>query len=190
MGQGHDTGPRCDHRRVQIEAPVVGHAEPTQRGPRAAGDLLPRDEIGVMLHLRDEDLVARTQYEPGGATVRCGVHEGIGDQIQGLRGVAREDHLCGGPSHETGHDRTRALVGVSGLLRELVCAAMHGSVVLLIEVPFGIDHLARLLGGRTGIEVDQAPVAAHRAFQDREILAQRVDVQQGHPATPAPMNCS
>jgi hypothetical protein len=48
----------------QVEATVLGHVEPPQRCPGAAAEFLPRDEVGVVLHLGDDDLVARTENEP------------------------------------------------------------------------------------------------------------------------------
>ena len=47
----------------QVEATVLGHVEPPQRCPGAAAEFLPRDEVGVVLHLGDEDLVTGAQRE-------------------------------------------------------------------------------------------------------------------------------
>jgi len=38
--------------------PVVGEPEPPQRRTLALGEQLPRDDVGMVLHLSDEHLVA------------------------------------------------------------------------------------------------------------------------------------
>ena len=49
---------------VEVEPTLVGDPDPAQGGAGAAGELLPRHEVGVVLHLGDEDLVALTEVEP------------------------------------------------------------------------------------------------------------------------------
>ena len=51
---------------VQVEPTLVGDADPAQRGAGAPRQLLPRHEVGVVLHLGDEDLVALAAGRAGG----------------------------------------------------------------------------------------------------------------------------
>ena len=48
----------------EVEPPVGRDRHPAQGGAGAAAGLLPRDEVGVVLHLGDEHLVARAEREP------------------------------------------------------------------------------------------------------------------------------
>ena len=48
----------------QVEPAVVGQPEPAQRRAGAAAQLLPRHQVGVVLHLGHDDLVARADDEP------------------------------------------------------------------------------------------------------------------------------
>ena len=74
----------------QVEAAVVGQREPAQRRAGALAEHLPRHEVGVVLHLGDDDLVARAEREP---RARDGVAEGVGDEVVGLGGVLGEHDL-------------------------------------------------------------------------------------------------
>ena len=79
----------------------------------------------------------------------------------------------GAAADEPGDDRPGGLVRVRGLLGEEVRATVHGGVVLLVELPLGVEHRHRLLRRGAGVEVDQRPPAAHGARQDREVGPQR-----------------
>ena len=49
---------------AQVQAAIVGQADPTQDHTRLVAQFLPGHEIGVMLHLGDDDLVTLSQHEP------------------------------------------------------------------------------------------------------------------------------
>ena len=70
---------------VEVEAAVVGHADVAQRGARPVGQQLPRHHVRVVLHLAADDHVA-------GPAVGAAV--GVGDEVEGLGGVAHEDALA------------------------------------------------------------------------------------------------
>jgi hypothetical protein len=65
---------------VEVQAPVGVHRHPEDLAPRH----LPRDDVRVVLHLREHDLVARA-------------HGPAGDEVHGLRRVAREDRGAASP---------------------------------------------------------------------------------------------
>ena len=134
------------------------------------------------------DLVAGGEHERRGAPRQGGVGEAVGNEVQRLCGIAGEHRLGRRTTDETRDAGTRGFEGVRGLLGQLVGPAVDGGIVLLVELPLGVEHGARFLGGRSRVQVDQSAAAAHAALKDREILAQGGSVD--HPATPAPVNCS
>src|SRR5438034_1335855 len=72
-----------------------------------------------------------------------------------------------------------ALVGLGGLLPQRVDAAVRVRVVEAVEARFGLDHLDRLLGGCTRVEVDER-FAVEGALEDREVAPDRFHVERAH----------
>ena len=66
--EGQHLGVLGDYRVEvgQVEPAVVSHRDPAQDGARAGAQLLPRDEVRVVLGLGDDYLVARREPEPRG----------------------------------------------------------------------------------------------------------------------------
>ena len=58
MAERNDFHAFVELQRVEVDAAVVGHAVPLQRRAGAAGQLLPRDQVGVVLELGGDDDVA------------------------------------------------------------------------------------------------------------------------------------
>ena len=88
VGDGHQLGPRPDEAFELVEqqlAGVVDGRDPETGAPLLA-DHLPGDDVGVVLHRRDEHLVARAEMGPA---------VGLGHQVDGLGGAAGEDDLLG-----------------------------------------------------------------------------------------------
>ena len=110
----------------------------------------------MVLQLGDDDLVAGADREPRRLARRSGgVAERVRDEVDPLGGVLGEDDLAGIGADERGDPRSRRLVGVGGLLGELVRAAVHGRVVLFEERPLGVEHLPGTLRRGPGVQVDQ-----------------------------------
>jgi hypothetical protein len=63
--EGDHPGARPDHvvGGGQVEPAVVGERDPAQDGARTGAGPLPRHEVRVVLHLRDDDLVAGPQRD-------------------------------------------------------------------------------------------------------------------------------
>jgi cysteine desulfurase/selenocysteine lyase len=93
-------------------------------GPLA--QLLPGHQVGVVLHLGDEDLV----------TGSC-LHR-VCDQVDRLGGVLGEHHLADVGADERRDLGPSALVDVGGFLAQQVGAAVRGAVVPLVERAFGV----------------------------------------------------
>ena len=142
-------------------AVVVDRRDPQHRAA-ALAQQLPRHDVGVVLHLGDEDLVARLQTLP--PTRR---HE-----VDGLRRAAHEhDFLAPCRVDEAPHGIARGLVGVGRLLAQGMHTAVNVGIELGVVARLAIDHALRLLAGGGVVEVDEG-LAVHAAVQDREILAQ------------------
>ena len=128
---------------------------PNQRSvaPVRCGDQLPRHDVGVVLHLGDDDLVARAA---GPRRAAVGPGDDVGDQVERLGGVLGEDDLGAvGGVDERGDLVARALVQRGRLLGEHVDAAVHVGVVPRVVVVDRVEDLPRLLRGRGVVEVDQ-----------------------------------
>ena len=122
---------------------------------------LPRHNVRVMLHDRNNDLIA-FRHEL--------VAEGTDHQIQCLGSAAGEDNLLCLPGiDKLPHRLARRFVQVGGLLREVMNATMHVGIHVKIFVSHGIKHAQRLLCRCSIVEIDQRPVV-NRTGKDRKIL--------------------
>ena len=117
---------------------VVIHAQIDEVGARGTADLLPGDEVGVVLHDGDHDLVAR--FEDGGA-------QRAGQEVQTLGSVASEDDLValGLTVIVDGADEARDVLarvgdGLRGLDGEAVEPAQGVGVHRLVEGTLGGEH--------------------------------------------------
>ena len=131
---------------------------------------LPRHDVGVVFHFRNENLVALPDVGPA---------PGLGHQIDGLGRAAHEhDFLRAARVEERTEGRARALVGRGGALAQSVHAAMDIGVIEAIVVVQRLDHRRRLLGGGGVVEVHQR-LAVHHLAQNREIRAHARDIEPG-----------
>jgi len=91
-----------------------------------------------MLHPGDQDLVTGPQRAAA---------PGLGDEVDRLRGAAREDHLAeAGRVQEPPRPFPCALEGIGGLLAQFVHPAVHIGVAGALVVVDGLDHGQRTLG--------------------------------------------
>lgn len=152
VGEGEELHLRGEEffQGVEVEAEFGVGAEDGdvfERRAGAEGELLPRDEIGVVLHLGGEDDVAGLEV---------GVAPGGGDEIDGLGGAAGEDDLGGvGGVDEFRGAGAGGFVAVGGAHGERVESAVDVGVVAFVEAGEGVDHRARFLRGGSVVEVDE-----------------------------------
>ena len=171
---------RSRSSRTRRPSPSIGDVAQVEAA-QLLGEDHPGHDVGVVLHLGQQHGVAGAQVGPA---------PGLGHQVERLGGVLGEDHLAGGfgraeeaPRHDPG-----PLVEGGGLLGGGVDAAVHVGVRRLVVARHGVDDRAGLQrrGGRVEID-DRAPV--HLALEQREVLAQRLDVERrgrcGHRASRA-----
>ena len=169
---GDEFGPLGEQRveRVQAKQAVVGEGNVPQHRAAALGKLLPGDEVRVMLHLGEQDLIARLDVRIA-PTPRDGVDARgcpIGkDALLALRGVdERADRLPG------------LVEQLVRLLGQLVNAAMHVGVMLFVATDDRLDDLAGMLRAGRVVEVDQRHAGADLAAEDGEIRAAGQGVQR------------
>ena len=154
---------------VELEDALVGDRGDAQAGALAFAGDLPGDEVGVVLHGADDDLVALGEALGG---------EAVGDKVDCLGGAADEDDLGSlGGVEEAADLFARLVVGGGGALAEVVDAAVDVGVARLVKARDGVDDGARLLGRGGVVEVDER-LAVHAGGEDREIAADPLDVDR------------
>ncbi len=173
VAEGNDFHALVELERIQVDPAVVGDAVPAQRRAGAPGQFLPRDEVRVVLQLRGDDDIARA--DGAGESV---VADRVGHQVDRLGGVLGEHQLVGVGADEGRDVGAALLVGVGGLLHQLVRTAVHRAVGRGQEVTLGVENLQRPLRGGTGIQVRQLISAAHHALQNREVRPDPGDIQR------------
>ena len=142
-------------------------------GAGALGDHLPRDDVGVVLEMGEQDLVAGLEVGPAPA---------LGHEVDALGGAAHEDAAPGVLEAEELRDGTAGgFVGGGGLLAQEMDATVDVGVLLGVIALEGPDDDRGLLGGGRVVEIGQR-TTAHGTSQDREVLAAGGDVERGHRA--------
>ncbi len=118
--------------------------------PTRSRQLLPGDDVGVVLHLGEDDAVALAEV---------GVAPGARDQVDRLGRVADEDDLAPvGRAEVIGDRRPRALVGRRRLGRERVRAAVDVGVMGALVAVDRLDRGQHPLGAGAAVEVGDRAV--------------------------------
>jgi hypothetical protein len=157
----------------QIERAVLEDRCDAQPRPALFAQHLPRYDVGVVLHLGDEHLVARAQVRSAPAG---------GDQVDRLGGVADEHDLARLASAQEARDALACgFVALRRERRELVHAAMDVRVRVARELRHRVDHRARLLGARARVEIGEA-LPVRGALEHGEVAANLRDVERGRVA--------
>ncbi len=174
LGDGDDLGLRRQHvfEGRHIERTVVEDGDIAQDAALALAQHVPGHDIGVVLHLGGQDLIAGLQP----------LAPGPGDQVDGLGRRLGEDDLIDGGADKAGHGLAAGLVGVGGLIGQAMQAAMHIGVGMAHGVRHGLDHRFGLLRRGAGVEIDQG-LAVDFAAEDRELGA-GADNVKGHEKPP------
>ena len=156
---------------VEAQDPVVGDRDELEVAVLLLDEELPRDEVGVVLHLGQDDRVAAGDVA---AAPR------VRDEVDRLGRVAGEDDLVAvGRVDEAGDLDAGRLVLGRRLLADRVDPAMDVGVVLAVVVGDGVDDDARLLAARRRVEVDQRMAVDLPARGSGSRPAGRVGVEDG-----------
>ena len=137
--EGDDSRARSHEcaQRIQVHALLAGERADDQ--PRAARkrELLPGDEVGVVLERGDDDLVAglHVRWSPRGR-----------DEVDGFGGTASEDETVRvGDAEEASNALPGGMIALRGTRGEVVGAAMRVGVVTLVVVAHRVEDDAGLL---------------------------------------------
>ena len=158
----------------QVELTGVGDRDPAQLRPGRLGELLPGHEVGVVLHLGDDDRVACAEGE---ALRRLPAEAAAGpvhaecDDVERLGGVLRPHDLVRFAADESGDGCASGFERVGGHDRERMRAPVHGCVALREELRERVDDAFGLLRGRPGVEIGQRGLP-DPGVEDREVTAQ------------------
>ena len=129
---------------------------------------LPGNDVRVVLHAGDQHLIALLQKQLPQAERR---------QVQTPRRATGEDHLVRMPGVDVPADGLpRGLLRFGGLGAQRVYAPVHVGVDRGVVGALGLDHAARLLAGRSVVEVHQR-LAVHQLLQDGELCAELLHVE-------------
>jgi len=155
MPEGDELGTFAQKLFVGPSFEVAGFIQwhDDQFGAGLLAEHLPGNDVGVMFHLGDEDLVIAADMLAS---------PGLCHQVDRFGRIAGDD------------DFPR--------IRGLVHAAMDARVFIGVEVGHAIDDHAWLLGARRTVEKDQG-LAPHGLFENREITAHGFDVERPHRIT-------
>ncbi len=168
MRDGDELGARRQQPLELLEQQLaaVGDRRPFQHRTVALAMEVPGDDVGVMLHDRQDDLVALADAG----------EERIGDEVDRRRGVAREDDLIGAAGvEEAAHGFARILEALRRRVRQVVQPAMHVGVLEAIDVIHRVDDRARLLRRGGVVEIDKR-LSVDFAIKDRKVGTDEIDV--------------
>ena len=144
-----------------VQQALFGYRDHAQVGAARCAGQLPGHDVGVVLHLRDEDLVPGLQQMAVSG----------GHQIDGFGGAAGEDDLPGGRGMEkSAHFFPGSFHGIGGLLGKGVDAAVDVGVLVAVIAVHGADHLFGFLGGSSVVQIGEG-ISSESAGQQRETFA-------------------
>ena len=148
MRHGHQTRPVGEQSRQRLQVQRATLIDGDYSQPHALQ--LPRHNVRVMLHRRDNHLV--TRLHASACITRS-------HKVDRLRRAPREDDLCGRRCiQKRPHGLTRGLMR----LRSLLAEKMHTAVNVGVDVVIGcfdlFHHATRLLRRGGIIEINKRPV--------------------------------
>ena len=163
VGRGHQ--PRSwrekPTERLHVEEALADHWHRLQERAAIAADHLPRDQVRVMLHLRDDDLVSGLERPS----------HTLGDQVDRFRGAPREDDLLAkAGAHEGPHRIARPFVELRRLFTQGMDGAVDVGVAALIVSAHRLDDLSRLLARGRRVEIGERRSIDH-PLKDGKIRA-------------------
>lgn len=152
MHKAHQPGARAElgPEIVQIQFAGLGDADVAKHASGALRQLLPGHQVAVMLHHREQHLIAFAQV---------GISPGAGHEVDRLGGIAGKHNFAGtGSTDEISCDPSGSLERFRRPGTELVGTTVHVGVIQAVIVLKRLKHLTGLLTGRRVIQVDQRSV--------------------------------
>ena len=171
VGDGHQLGAGAQHRLELVHQQLTGlvDGDHSQYGPLFLAKDLPRNDVGVVFHVGDDNFIA-------GAYVLLAV--GLGHQVDAFCGPSGVDNLpVTGGVEEAADFAAGVLIVVGGPLAQGVDAPMHVGVVGGVVVDEGVYHALGLLRSCAVVQVDQR-LPVHQLVEDGEVLTHLRRVQR------------
>ena len=170
MDQPHQLGTLGEQviQGLQNQLPGIVHGDDLDRGALLLGQHLPGHDVGVVLHGREQDLVAG--LDPHSPI-------GLGHQVDGLGGAAGPDDLADGCSAQEAADLLPGgLEVIRRLLAEGADAAVDVGVLLPLVLGHALDDREGHLPAHGAVEVDHG-LAVEDAGEQGKVLADGGDVE-------------
>ena len=177
LRDGHDPGAVVQELLVFIQQHLarVVHRDHAQLGALGRRKLLPGHDVGVVLQVADDDLVALADVLRAPA---------LGHEVDGLGGAAHKDHFVHiGRVDELLHALAGAFVGVGGACGQFMGSAVDVGVLVLIEVRDAINHRLRLVRGGRVVKPHQL-AAVHALGEHGKVAANGMHVKRRMLALP------
>ena len=162
MGHADDLGLLRDQpfQLIEAEQTIIGNRDMLHHNATLHGLKLPTDDVGMVLHLSDNDLIA---------SLHLTLAERTSHKVNGLGSAScKNDLLNLAGIDKLTHFLASGLMQIGSLLREVMHPTMHIGIHIEVLIPHGVEHHERLLRGGRIVEIDQR-FAIDLARQNREI---------------------
>ena len=147
-------------KRLHVEGEVLGDGNITQLNASLLGEHLPRDDVGVVFHLGQDN---------GVAFCEVGSPPRVGDKVDAFCRTAGDDDLV---RIEALLEFTpTGLVAFGRFPRQGVNRSVDVGVGLGVIIVHGVKNNLRLLGGRSVVKVDER-VAVYLALKDGKLISE------------------
>ena len=171
VGEGDELGPEVEEHleHFELQNAVIGDRNEFEVAVLLLDEDLPRNQVGVVLHLGQYDRVAAADVAST---------PGVGDEVDRFGGIPDEHDLVrvGGVDQARRHG-PGVLVGRGRSFRQLVYAAVDVGGVFGVVGVHCLDHGQRFLAGRGAVEVDERLAEPVHRLEDREIGTNASGVQ-------------
>ena len=153
---------------IQVQLAFRGYLHRDHPGAGALGHHLPGHDVGVVLHMADQDFVAGFQARG----------QAVGHQVDGLGGAAGPDDFVGaGCVQEVANHFPGTFKGGRGPVAQGVGATVHVGVHFPIVAVHGIQHGDGLLGRGAVVQIHQG-LPVDFLCQDREVAADAFHIKR------------
>ena len=130
---------RREQRRklFKFESPIIANGDKAKPRPRSFGQQLPRHQVAVVLHHRQEDHIP---FADKFSAPR------LSHEVNAFGSSARENDFLGARRADVlRHALTRFFVSLRRTRTQRVQPAMHIGIVVLVKIAQRLDHRARFL---------------------------------------------
>ena len=173
VDKGNDFRARTNLLREVPEINLArrGDVRHDDTGAALLGRLLPRDDVRVVFHAGEQDLVACLQPALG---------QPVGHEIDPLGRATDKDNIARRRrADEARHIFAGTVVGIGSHLTQIMHTAVDIPVLLAVIAVNGLEHLARFLRGGRVVEVNQG-ASIDRRSENRKVRPEGLQVPVCH----------